>query len=200
MSEELTARARTRGQSLMKGDVWCREWFLSTGSSCCSTFSTAGGSESISLHMMTATLWVPRAVSVAAPAWLTAVGWGGERRGALRATGPIPGAGGGADQQAGNHLPWEFADQHEQGPAQAFESRLGFDGRQAVVDHVHDLSHLEGDTGENGMAAEQSPAANPAAACRPSVMPVPGLEQSPEGWSLGSSRFPPPVEGSEPLL
>lgn len=81
VSEELTARARTRGQSLMNGDSSCGEWLRSTRSSSCSSFSTAGGSESIALHMVTATLRVPREVSVAVPAWLTAMGWGGERRG-----------------------------------------------------------------------------------------------------------------------
>ena len=79
MSEELTARARTRGLSPVDVDMWYREWFVSTRSSSCSTFSTAGGSESISLHMVMVTLRVPRAVSVAAPTWLMAVGWGGER-------------------------------------------------------------------------------------------------------------------------
>ena len=148
--------------------------------------------------MVRATLQVPRAVSVAALARLRAVGWGREGRGALRAV--VPGAGGGADQQAANRLLGESAGEHEQGPAQALESCLVCDGRQAVVDGLHDLSHLQGDTRENGVAPERGPAAVPAAACRPSAVPVPGMGQSPKGWSCGSSRFPPAVEGSEPLL
>lgn len=51
---------------------------MSTWSSCCSTFFVARSSKSIVLQMLTATLRVPRAVSMAAPSWLMAMKWGGE--------------------------------------------------------------------------------------------------------------------------
>lgn len=66
-----------RGWCLVEVDVLQPDWFMRMRSSSCSTLSVAGGSDTIALHMVTATLRDPRAVSRAAPG--PADGFGGVR-------------------------------------------------------------------------------------------------------------------------
>lgn len=65
--QQLTARERMRGLSLVEVEVLRSDWFISTLSSSCSTFLAAWGSENTIFHMVTATLWEPGALSVGTP-------------------------------------------------------------------------------------------------------------------------------------
>lgn len=54
--QQLTARERMRGLSLVEVEVLRSDWFISMLNSSRSTFSTAWGSDSITFHMAMATL------------------------------------------------------------------------------------------------------------------------------------------------
>ena len=56
-----------RGLSLVEAEVLCSDWFIMTLMSSCSTFLAAWGSKSITAHMVMATLWRTRALSVGTP-------------------------------------------------------------------------------------------------------------------------------------